>query len=63
MNADTLSFVRTNLLNWFGDVNRMDSKRKVSHVFNSNPQGSRVRGRLKNTWWKCVQILINVYRY
>ena len=44
MNADILSFVRTSLLNWFGDVNRMDSKREVNWVFNNNPQGSRPRG-------------------
>jgi hypothetical protein len=34
-------------LNWIGHVNRMNSKRKVSQVFNSNPQGSRLRGRPK----------------
>ena len=38
---DILSFVRINRLNWIGHVNRMDSKRKVSEVFKSNPQGSR----------------------
>jgi len=27
-------------LNWIGHVNRMDSKRKLSQVFNSNAQGS-----------------------
>ena len=46
-------------MDWIGHVNRMDSKRKVSQVFNNNPQGSRLRGRPKNRWWNCVQILIN----
>jgi hypothetical protein len=36
---DILIFVRINQLNWVGHVYRMDSKRKVSQVFNSNPQG------------------------
>jgi hypothetical protein len=37
----------------------MDSERKVSEVFNNNPQGSRIRGRSKNRWWNCVQTAIN----
>ena len=52
--TDILSFVRVGRLNWIGHVNRMDSKRKVSQVFNNNPQGSRLRGRPKNRW-NCVQ--------
>ena len=47
---DILSFVRISRLNWISHVNRMDSKRKVSQVFNNNPQGSRLRGRPKNRW-------------
>ena len=43
-----LSFVRISRLNWIGHVNRMKNKRKVSHVCNNNPQGSRLRGRPKN---------------
>ena len=39
---DMLSFVRISRLNWIGHVNRMDRKRIVSQVFNSNPQGSRL---------------------
>jgi len=35
---DILSFVRIRQLNGIGHVNRMDSKRKVSRVFNTNPQ-------------------------
>ena len=42
---DILSFVRINWLIWIGHVSRMDSKRKVSQVFNRNPQGSQLRGR------------------
>jgi len=41
---DILSFVRIIWLNWIGHVNRMDSKIKVSQVFNNKPQGSRLRG-------------------
>ena len=33
----------------------MDSKTKVSQVFNNNPQGSRLRGRPKDRWWNYVQ--------
>jgi len=40
----TFSFVRTHLLNLIGRVNRMGSTRKVSQVFNNNPQGSQLRG-------------------
>jgi hypothetical protein len=35
-------------VSWIGHVNRMDSTRKVSQIFNNNPQGRRVRGRPKN---------------
>jgi len=38
-----LSFVRISWFNWIGHVNRMDSKRKVSEVFNNNPQGSQLK--------------------
>ena len=47
-------------LNWIGHVNRMDSKRQVSQLFNNNPQRIRIRGRPKRyggTVYK--QILIN----
>jgi len=37
----------------------MDRKIIVSQEFNSNPQGSRLRGRPKNRWWNCVQTAIN----
>jgi len=37
---DIISFVRISWLNWIGHVNRMNSKRKVSEVFNNKPQGS-----------------------
>jgi len=37
---DIFSFVRISRLIWIGSVNRLDSKRKVSQVFNNNPQGS-----------------------
>jgi hypothetical protein len=54
-----LPFVRVRRLNWTGYVNRIDCKRKVSQAYNSNPQGSRLRGRPKNRWWNCVQTGIN----
>jgi hypothetical protein len=40
--VDILSFVRISQVNWTGHVNRMDYKRKVSKVFNNNPQGNRL---------------------
>jgi hypothetical protein len=46
--------------NWIGCVNRMGSNRKVTQVFNSNLQGSRLRGRPKYRWWNCVQTGINI---
>ena len=54
-----LSFASISRLNWIDHVNRMDSKRKVSKVHSNIPQGSRIRGRLKNRWWNCVQTDIN----
>jgi len=56
---DILSFVRVSRLNWTGHGNRMDSKRNVSQVFDSIPQGNRLRGQRTNRWWKCVQTGIN----
>ena len=41
---DILSFVRRRRLNWIGPVNIIDSKGKVSQVFNNNAQGRRLRG-------------------
>jgi len=41
---DVLPFVRTSWLNWIGHINKMVTKGKVSQVFNSNTQGSRLRG-------------------
>ena len=52
LDLDILSFVRISRLNWIGHVNGMDSKIKVSQVFNSNAQGRRLRGQ-KNGWWNC----------
>jgi hypothetical protein len=40
---DYILFVRISQLNRIGQVKRMDSKRKVSKIFNNNSQGSRVR--------------------
>jgi len=45
-----LCFVRMCGLDLAGHVNRMDSKSKVSQVFNNNPQGSRLRGRPRHRW-------------
>jgi hypothetical protein len=44
---DVFSFVRIIRPNWIGYVNRMDGKRKISKVFNSNPQGNRLIVRPK----------------
>ena len=43
-----LPFVRISRLKWIGYVKRMDGKRKVSKVFNNNPQGSLLRGQPKH---------------
>jgi hypothetical protein len=32
---------------------------KVCQVFNSNPQGSRLRGRPQKGWWNSVQTDVN----
>jgi len=47
------------VLNWIGRVNRMDSKRNISQIFNKNPQGIRLSERQKNRWWNYVQTDIN----
>jgi hypothetical protein len=47
---DVLMFVTISRLHRIGHLNRMHSKRKVIQVCNSNPQGSRRRGRPKNRW-------------
>jgi hypothetical protein len=56
---DVLSCVRTSRLNWIGRVKRMNNKIGASEVLKNNPQGSRLKGRPKNGWLNCVQILIN----
>jgi hypothetical protein len=56
------SLVGISGLNWIGHVNRMDSKRKGSQVFNNNRRGSRLRGRLKYRWCSCVHIDINEWK-
>ena len=35
-----VSFDIISRLNWIGKANKMNSKRKLSQVFNNNPQGS-----------------------
>ena len=54
---DVLSFVRVGQSNWNGH-NRMDSKRKVSQVFNNNSRGSRLRGPKTDGGTVYKQILI-----
>ena len=47
-------------MNWIGRVNKVNSKIRVSQVFNNNNQGSRLGGRPKTdgrTVYK--QILVN----
>jgi hypothetical protein len=56
---DTLSFVRIRLLNWIDHVYRMDSKWKLSQIFNNNPQGNRLRGKPNKRWWNSEQTDIN----
>jgi len=33
----------------------MDSRRRVSQVFNINPQECRLRKRPKSSWWNCTK--------
>jgi hypothetical protein len=56
---DRLPLVTISGLHWIGHGNGMHSNRKVLQVFNSNPQGSRRRGRPKNRWWNYVETDIN----
>jgi len=51
---DIPSFVRKSLLNWIGHANRMDSKRKLSQEFKTNPQGNGLTGRPRNRLWGSV---------
>jgi hypothetical protein len=44
-NLNIFSFVKVRRPNWIGHVYRMGSNKKVSHVFNNNPDGRRLRGR------------------
>jgi hypothetical protein len=60
---DILSLVRISRLNWTGNVNRMDIKRKVIQVFNNNPHGSRLRGRPNNKCWNCVHRYQKIQNY
>ena len=59
LDTRTLLFVKINLLNWIGHINRMGGTRIVGQVFNNNPQESRLRRRPKNRWWNCAQTGIN----
>jgi hypothetical protein len=49
------SIVGVSRLNWTGHVCRMDSNRRISPIFNNNPQERRLRGRPKNRWQSCAQ--------
>lgn len=49
-------------LSWICRINRMDSKRHESKVFNNNPPGSRLRGRPNKRWQNCVKTHINSYK-
>jgi hypothetical protein len=53
---DIFSFVRVSQQKWIVHVNRMDSERAVSQVFNNNnTQESQLKGQPKNTQRNCVQ--------
>jgi hypothetical protein len=58
---DILSFIGVGRLNWIGHRNRMDSKIKISQVFDSIPEGSLLTGQRIKTdgGWNCVQTDIN----
>jgi hypothetical protein len=52
---ETFPFVRISCLNWTGHVNRMDSKRKVSQIFNNNNSQGRWQRGWQKTLWNCIQ--------
>ena len=57
---DIFFLVRISRLNWVGHVNRMDSARKVSQVFNIIPQGSWLGDDIKTDGGiLCKSVLIN----
>jgi hypothetical protein len=56
---DTLSFVRISQLNWTGHVNRMDSTRTASQVFNNNPWGESTKRTTRNQVVELYQTNIN----
>jgi cell division protein FtsN len=50
---DILSFVRITPLDWIGLVILIEwIVKEKCQVLKNNPQGSRLRGRPENRWWK-----------
>ena len=49
-NVDIVLFIRLSKLRLIDHVNRMDKERKAYNLFHNEPQGTRVRARLKNRW-------------
>jgi hypothetical protein len=41
----------------------MNGESKVSHVFSSNPQGSRLGGRSQDRRWNCVKTDISIFYF
>ena len=59
---DILIFVRISQMNWICHIYGMDSKRKVSQLFNNNTHRSWLRRWPKNRWWNCIQTAINKFK-
>ncbi|KAJ4446086.1 hypothetical protein ANN_12778 [Periplaneta americana] len=57
--SDLEAHIRCQRLRWLGHVTRMETTRKVKVVFNNNPDGTRLRGRLRTKWWNCVRVDVN----
>ena len=51
--------IETNVLRWFGHINRMDESRKPKQVWEARGEGSRGRGRPRIEWNNYVEKIVN----
>ena len=50
-----MSSVVTDIMEWNGHVARMDQGRTVKKIFESKPEGSRIRGRPRLRWLEVME--------
>jgi hypothetical protein len=55
-NVDIVTLITVRRMNWIGHVSRKDDIRKVEHMFGSQPEGVRRKGRHRSRWWECVWV-------